>query len=61
MIIIVIIFMINNTTKDSFFENINESNDSINNIINQDKDTKKVKGKGKNVIVKYGKIIAKRV
>ena len=55
--------MINNTTKDSFFENINESNDSINNIINQDKDkdTKKVKGKGKNVIVKYGMIIAKRV
>ena len=53
--------MINNTTKDLFFENINESNDSINNIINQDKDTKKVKGKGKNVIVKYGKIIAKRV
>ena len=51
--------MINNTTKDSFFENINESNDSINNIINQDKDTKKVKGKGKMLLCNMVRLLQK--
>ena len=50
--------IINNTTKDSFFENINESNDSINNIINQDNN--KFNNNNNNLNSPYSKIARDR-
>ena len=50
--------IINNTTKDSFFENINESHDSINNIINQDNN--KFNNNNNNLNSPYSKIARDR-